>query len=183
MTSCPPAAQIMKGCRKPTFMAPTVKSWKQELQAGHRDSKKRVGFVLFIVGTFLDYQMHCSKLMNFASDVLPFGILGKGLMLWEGWDEALIGPSTLHFKIVQNFNRASQISDGFFALILRKEASCLKFTFFTWFFPGDCKAVTSQWQPHCHHHVRLCCHITQILLKLFGNKWNWRHINFKWLTY
>lgn len=62
-------------------MVPTAKSQKQELQAGHQDSKKRGGFVWFIVGVFLENQMHYSKLVNFASDVLPFGTLGMGLML------------------------------------------------------------------------------------------------------
>lgn len=69
------------------------------MQAGHQDSKKRVGFVWFIVEAFLENQMHCSKLVNFASDINPFGILGKDLMLWAGCDEVLIGPSTLHLKI------------------------------------------------------------------------------------
>lgn len=110
------------------------KNLKTRVTGRSQDSKKRVGFVWFIVGAFLENQIHYSKLVNFASDVLPFVILGKGLMQWEGCDVALKGPSTLHFKIVQNFNRVSQISDRLLVLILRKEASIIKFTFFTWFF-------------------------------------------------
>lgn len=136
-------------------MVPAAKSWKQELEAGHQDSKKRVGFVWIVVGAFLENQMHYSKLVNFASDVLPFGILGKSLMLWERCDEPLISPSTLHLRIVQNFNRESQISDRFLVLILKKEAIFLKVTFFTWLFLRIVKQLPSSCQVMLHCHTDL----------------------------
>lgn len=116
------------------------------------------------------------------SGALPFGILGKGLMLWEGCIEVLTRTKTLQLPLsFQNFSRASEISGKLFVLILRKEAAFLKFTLFTWWL----LVIVKQWLAHGSHPALLISRyatLTQkILPKLFGNKCNWRHITFKLL--
>lgn len=110
MTSCPPAVQIHERMQEVYIYDSKSKSWKQELQKGHKSPREFEYIYIWCcyVFIYLENHMEWSKLVNFISDTLPFDILRKVLILWEECDEVLTG--TWIFTLLQMYYILSKIS-------------------------------------------------------------------------